>query len=196
MTQQPFELRPARPSDAPEIAVIWHDGWRDGHLGEVPEELAAERSMPSFQARAAQRAAVAPRSTGPGSTSVQGTDTRGTDTRGATAADGSRTVVAMVGAAVAGFIMVVGDEVEQVYVSRAHRGTGVAGALLTEAERIVRANGHDRAWLAVVPGNIRALRFYKHHGWTDDGAIFYPAAAAGGPVLVSCRRYVKDLPPA
>jgi GNAT superfamily N-acetyltransferase len=169
MTQPSFELRPARLSDAAEIAVIWHDGWRDGHLGEVPEELAAERSMPSFQARAAQRVAAA--------------------------ADGSSTVVAIVGAAVAGFIMVVGDEVEQVYVSGTHRGSGVAGALLAEAERLVGASGYLQAWLAVVPGNIRALRFYKSHGWTDDGPIFYPAAAAGGPVLVPCRRYVKDLIP-
>ncbi|HEY1700133.1 MAG TPA: GNAT family N-acetyltransferase [Trebonia sp.] len=191
MTRQPFELRPARLSDVAEIAVIWHDGWRDGHLGHVPDELVAERSMPSFQARAAQRAALAPGSTDPGSTAAQGAAAQSP-----VAADGSSTVVAIVGAAVAGFVMVVGDEVEQVYVSRVHRGTGAAGALLAEAERIVRAGGHDRAWLAVVPGNIRALRFYKHHGWTDDGAIFYPAAAAGGPVLVSCRRYVKNLLPA
>jgi GNAT superfamily N-acetyltransferase len=184
MTQQPFEIRPAQPGDAAEIAVIWHDGWRDGHLGHVPEELIAERSMRSFQARAAQRAVLAPGSGDPGSTAAQGT----------VAADGSSTVVALVGAAVAGFVMVVGDEVEQVYVSRVHRGTGAAGALLAEAERIVRAGGHHRAWLAVVPGNIRALRFYRSHGWTDDGGIFYPAAAAGGPVLVSCRRYMKELP--
>lgn len=174
MTRQPFELRPARLSDVAEIAVIWHDGWRDGHLGHVSDELVAERSMPSFRDRAAQRVALAPGSTDPGTS----------------------TVVAIVGAAVAGFVMIVGDEVEQVYVARVHRGTGAAGALLAESERIVRADGHDRAWLAVVPGNIRALRFYKHHGWTDDGAIFYPAAAAGGPVLVPCRRYVKNLLPA
>jgi GNAT superfamily N-acetyltransferase len=193
MTQQPFEVRPARPGDAPEIAVIWHDGWRDGHLGHVPEELVAERSMRSFQARTAQRVALIPGSTGPGSANAGSAEARSADA-GGTGADGSSTVVALVGAAVAGFVMIVGDEVEQVYVSRVHRGSGVAVALLAEAERIVRAGGHDRAWLAVVPGNIRALRFYKHHGWTDDGPVFYPAAAAGGPVLVPCRRYIKDLP--
>ena len=43
------------------------------------------------------------------------------------------TTVAEVDGEVAGFIMVVGDEVEQVYVSAAHRGAGVAGELLAEA---------------------------------------------------------------
>jgi len=40
--------------------------------------------------------------------------------------------------------MVVDDEVEQVYVSALHRGTGVAAQLMGEAERQVRANGNQR----------------------------------------------------
>ena len=101
------------------------------------------------------------------------------------------TVVATVDGAVAGFIMVVGDEVEQVYVAGEHRGTGLAAALLTEAERLVAANGHDRAWLAVAPGNARARRFYERRGWIDEGLFDYPAATADGPMAVPCRRYVK-----
>ncbi|MEV1172142.1 N-acetyltransferase, partial [Nonomuraea sp. NPDC049784] len=42
------------------------------------------------------------------------------------------TVVATVEGVVAGFVMVVEDEVEQVYVARDHRGTDVATALLAE----------------------------------------------------------------
>jgi len=101
------------------------------------------------------------------------------------------TVVATVDGAVAGFIMVVGDEVEQVYVAGEHRGTGLAAALLTEAERLVAANGRDRAWLAVAPGNARARRFYERRGWIDEGLFDYPAATADGPMAVPCRRYVK-----
>ena len=101
------------------------------------------------------------------------------------------TVVATVDGAVAGFIMVVGDEVEQVYVAGEHRGTGLAAALLTEAERLVAVNGHDRAWLAVAPGNARARRFYERRGWIDEGLFDYPAATADGPMPVPCRRYVK-----
>ena len=103
------------------------------------------------------------------------------------------TTVAVVDGAVAGFVMVVDDEVEQVYVSAAHRGTGVAGALLAEAERQVRANGHSEAWLVVVAGNARARAFYERSGWRDEGPIVYEAAAEAGPIDVPCRRYTKPV---
>jgi GNAT superfamily N-acetyltransferase len=101
------------------------------------------------------------------------------------------TTVAVVDGAIAGFVMVVGDEVEQVYVSAPHRGTGVAGALLEEAERHVRANGHSEAWLAVVAGNARARAFYERSGWRDDGPFVYSATTEAGPVDVPCHRYAK-----
>ncbi|HYU84738.1 MAG TPA: GNAT family N-acetyltransferase [Kribbellaceae bacterium] len=157
------QLRPARPEDAPAVATIWYDGWLDGHLGHVPDELTAVRTPESFGPRAAQRA--------------------------------GDTTVAVVGDHVAGFVMVVGDEVEQVYVSRDVRGTGVAGALLAEAERLVAASGHDRAWLAVAVGNARARRFYERQGWTDDGPFDYDATTDSGSIPVPCQRYVKPLKP-
>jgi DNA/RNA-binding domain of Phe-tRNA-synthetase-like protein/GNAT superfamily N-acetyltransferase len=101
------------------------------------------------------------------------------------------TTVATVGGEVAGFVMVVDDEVEQVYVSAAHRGTGVSGVLMAEAERQVSANGHGKAWLAVVAGNGRARAFYERAGWRDEGAFEYAAATERGPVAVPCRRYTK-----
>src|SRR5262245_37162704 len=104
-----------------------------------------------------------------------------------------RATVAVVGDDVAGFVMVSGDEVEQVYVSAAHRGSGVAGVLLTEAERQVRAGGHGTAWLAVVAGNARASRFYERSGWIDDGTFDYPAPHEDGPIPVPCHRYVKPV---
>ena len=152
-------LRPARPEDAPAVAEIWHRGWRDGHLGNVPDALTAVRTPGSFRVRAAERVAD--------------------------------TVVAVVAGEVAGFVMVAGDEVEQVYVSAAHRGHGVAGELIAEAERLVAAAGHERAWLAVVPGNARARRFYERSGWADDGLFDKPAVHDGGTIPVPCHRYVK-----
>jgi GNAT superfamily N-acetyltransferase len=90
-----------------------------------------------------------------------------------------------------GFVMVVGDEVEQVFVAPAGRGTGLASELLAEAERRVAAGGHASAWLAVVVGNARARRFYERQGWSDAGDLPYEVTA-GGEVFVSpCRRYVK-----
>ena len=103
------------------------------------------------------------------------------------------TTVATVGDIVAGFVMVVDDEVEQVYVSVEFRGTGVAAALIGEAERQVEANGHRKAWLAVVAGNARARAFYARAGWQDEGPFDYEAASADGPIIVPCHRYAKLL---
>lgn len=103
------------------------------------------------------------------------------------------TAVAVVEGRVAGFVMVVGDEVEQVYVSASHRGSGVAEVLLREAERLVALGGHSRAWLAVVPGNTRARRFYARHGWTDEGPFEHAAPSDQGDVPVPAHRYAKEL---
>jgi putative acetyltransferase len=101
------------------------------------------------------------------------------------------TTVAVVDGQVAGFVMVVGDEVEQVFVDAAHRGSGVAGRLLDEAERQVAAGGHAEAWLAVVVGNDRARRFYESRGWSDGGDLPYEVTAGGTTYVSPCRRYVK-----
>jgi len=157
--QAAVSLRRARPDDARAVADIWYHGWRDGHLGHVPDELVAVRTQESFDSRASQRV--------------------------------DDTVVALVDDEVAGFVMVVDDEVEQVYVSTRHRGTGVAGVLLSEAERLVEVNGHPRAWLAVAVGNSRARRFYERNGWTDEGRFDYAAEGPAGPIAVACHRFVK-----
>jgi putative acetyltransferase len=91
-----------------------------------------------------------------------------------------------------GFVMVAGDEVEQVFVARAARGTGLAASLLAEAERRVFAAGHDSAWLAVVAGNARARAFYAKHGWLDAGDLPYVVTAGGEEFVSPCRRYVKQ----
>lgn len=94
-------------------------------------------------------------------------------------------------AEVVGFVVVVGDEVEQVYVDAAAGGTGVAAALLARAERVVADAGHERAWLAVVAGNDRARAFYARAGWEDAGEFPYEAETSDGTITVPCRRYEK-----
>ena len=101
------------------------------------------------------------------------------------------TTVAEIAGEVAGFVMLHDDEVEQVYVAASHRGTGVAPALIAEAERLVAAAGHPSAWLAVVAGNARARRFYERSGWVDEGPFDYAAPASD--VSVPCHRYTKAL---
>jgi GNAT superfamily N-acetyltransferase len=103
------------------------------------------------------------------------------------------TTVAEVEGLVVGFIMIAGDEVEQVFVDPGHHGSGVAAPLLAEAERQVAAAGYDEAWLAVVAGNARARRFYEKHGWRDAGDLPYEVAAGGTTYVSPCRRYVKSL---
>lgn len=101
------------------------------------------------------------------------------------------TTVAEVDGRLAGFVMVVGDEVEQVYLDAAHRGSGVATTLLDESLRQVAAAGHPEAWLAVVEGNARARRFYERCGWRDAGALPYEVVSGGSTHVSPCRRYVR-----
>ncbi|MGZ6779550.1 MAG: GNAT family N-acetyltransferase [Mycobacterium sp.] len=99
------------------------------------------------------------------------------------------TTVAVVDGEIAGFTMVADDEVEQIYVARSHRGSGVAAQLLEAARRAIGGAGHAAAWLAVATGNDRARRFYERCGWTDEGAFDYSAAVDGGSTPVPCHRY-------
>ncbi|WP_199035123.1 GNAT family N-acetyltransferase [Glycomyces salinus] len=154
-------IRSARPEDAARIAEIWHEGWGDGHVGHVPDELYEYRTGGSFLPRVQARIAT--------------------------------TRVAEGDGAILGFTTVDGDEVEQVFVDRSARGTGVALELLRDAEAIIRGSGHRRAWLAVVEGNARARAFYERAGWSDTGPFEYRAEIPGGKVDVPTRRYERDL---
>jgi GNAT superfamily N-acetyltransferase len=158
----PVALRPATSADAEAIADVWHEGWRDGHLGHVPKALEPHRSLEHFRER------VPPRI--------------------------PHTTVATLDGVVAGFVTVHGDEVEQLFVARRARGTGLADALLRHAERVI-AQRHEVAWLAVVAGNARARRFYERNGWSDAGGFDYQAEIVGGHLPVPSRRYEKRRPP-
>jgi GNAT superfamily N-acetyltransferase len=52
-------LRPATPDDAEAIAVLWHDAWRDGHVGHVPEALHPHRQLEHFRSRVPPRIPLA-----------------------------------------------------------------------------------------------------------------------------------------
>ena len=157
-------LRPATADDVDAIGSLFHQGWHDVHPGHVPDGLTERRTPDAFHDRVAQRVAQ-------------------TD----------ETTVAEVDGTIAGFIMVSGDEAEQVYVDRAFRGSGVAALLLTEAERQIAAGGYDVAWLAVVRGNERAQAFYAKQGWIDEGDFDYPVTALGESFISPCRRFTKRL---
>ena len=155
-----FNLRPAAEADTDAITAVWHAGWPDGHLGNVPDELLEHRRLADFRRLVTARI--------------------------------DATTVAASEDGVIGFVTVHEDEVEQMYVAKSARGSGVAAKLLTHAEQTI-ANRHDLAWLAVVAGNVRARRFYERQGWQDAGAFDYYAEVDGGTFTVPCRRYEKPL---
>ena len=103
------------------------------------------------------------------------------------------TTVATVDGEVAGFVMLADDELEQMFVSSDHRGTGIAHTLIAEAERQLRERGHVKTWLAVVAGNARARAFYERAGWVDEGLFDYDARVGNRTITVPCHRYVKQL---
>ena len=50
-----LKLRKAQAADVEQIAEIWQAGWRDGHIGLVPDELVPERTPETFLLRARER---------------------------------------------------------------------------------------------------------------------------------------------
>jgi GNAT superfamily N-acetyltransferase len=48
---RPTTLRPAVAADRDVIGTIWHDGWREAHLGRVPDELLPYRERHHFLER-------------------------------------------------------------------------------------------------------------------------------------------------
>lgn len=159
------QLRPGVAADIDAIARIWHEGWRDAHIGRVPDALLEHRRPEDLRQRIPVRL---------GTTTVATTPV----------SDGPR---------VAGFVTVHDDEIEQIYVDAVERGSGVAQRLLAHGEAVIAAH-HDRAWLAVVAGNARARRFYERNGWVDAGPFDNPAwTTTGGVIPVPTRRYEKQL---
>ncbi len=96
------------------------------------------------------------------------------------------------GAAV-GFYIVKDDELYQLYVSAESRGTGVAAALIADAEARLSEAGVGMAWLACAIGNGRAARFYEKCGWHLAGTIDYDAETSKGQFALQVWRYEKPL---
>jgi GNAT superfamily N-acetyltransferase len=92
-----------------------------------------------------------------------------------------------------GFNMIKDDEVYQLYVAAAARGTGVAAALLDDAEACLAANGIGTAWLGCAIGNERAAKFYRKRGWQRVGNVIDPLEIPGGTFALEVWRYEKDL---
>ena len=91
----------------------------------------------------------------------------------------------------AGLCIVKGDELYQLYVSAAARGTGVAALLIADAERRIAAAGVETAWLACAIGNDRAARFYEKSGWRRARTMLLQLDTIAGPFPLEAWRYEK-----
>lgn len=83
----------------------------------------------------------------------------------------------------------------QLYVDRACRGSGIASALLAQAERSMADDGVATAELHCVVGNDRARRFYERLGWAHKGSVAEPVAGTNGPVEIEFWCMTKSLIP-
>jgi GNAT superfamily N-acetyltransferase len=101
-------------------------------------------------------------------------------------------VVGPAGAPV-GFYMLRGDELYQLYVSAQSRGSGVAAALMADAEQRLAESGVTTAWLACAIGNERAARFYEKSGWRRAGAVVSELEIPSGILPLEVWRYEKSL---
>ncbi len=105
------------------------------------------------------------------------------------------TLVAERDGLVVGFAAWTGDFLGQLYVDRAHRGSGAAVLLLAEAERRMAQQGVETAELHCVVGNGRARRFYERMGWKQAGRVAEPALGPQCPVEVEFWCMTKALIP-
>ena len=101
--------------------------------------------------------------------------------------------VAAMAEAPVGFYWLKGDELYQFYVSSEARGTGVAAALMADAEARLEHGGVRTAWLACAIGNDRAARFYEKCGWLKTGTVTEALEVPGGTFALPVWRYEKLL---
>ena len=93
----------------------------------------------------------------------------------------------------AGFCLVHDDELYQLFVAAEAKGSGIAAALVADAERRLAAQGVEVAWLACAIGNERAARFYEKCGWRRAGVMINPLDTPDGVLPLEVWRYEKRL---
>ena len=92
-----------------------------------------------------------------------------------------------------GFCALKDDELYQLFVSPEAHGSGVAAALIADAEARLGERGVETAWLACAIGNYRAARFYQKSGWHMAGTFVIASETSIGPFPVEHWRYEKRL---
>lgn len=78
-------------------------------------------------------------------------------------------------------------ELARLYVAPAWHGRGVAGALLGAGVDAARADGAGRLRLAVYQRNVRAVAFYRRHGFAVTGVAHFQMGAERQDDWIMCR---------
>ncbi len=68
----------------------------------------------------------------------------------------------------------------QLFLAPEAQGTGLAAALLADAEARLAEDGVQEAWLDVLIENARAIRFYEREGWQLSERADMPVDTAAG----------------
>jgi GNAT superfamily N-acetyltransferase len=92
-----------------------------------------------------------------------------------------------------GFRVLKGEELYQLFVSPEAHGSGVAAALIADAEARLALRGVETAWFACAVGNDHAARFFEKSGWSLAGTVVDPAETLSGPFPLEVWRYEKRL---
>jgi len=92
-----------------------------------------------------------------------------------------------------GFCTIKEDELYQLFVTRAARGTNVAIRLIDDGEARLAAVGYKLAWLSCAIGNERAARFYEKRGWYCARTFTSVLNTAKGKFELEAWRYEKVL---
>jgi GNAT superfamily N-acetyltransferase len=154
VTEPGLVLRPVEPADAQAIATLVH------RCFEEYEEFAPEGWRPPSATGAPARMEVAlARPTTGGRVAVAEGGAHAGHVLWIPAADSERIAA---DAWEAGYLW-------QLFVEPAHRGTGVAAALLAAGTAAAREEGYEEMRLLTPKDHVRARRFYEREGWSDLG---------------------------
>lgn len=159
----PYTLRKATPADAPALAALHLDVWRDTYADLAPRE-AIEKLDLAHRLRAWQDSLADPERM----TLVAERDGQ---------LLGLVALGAATGAAYAGLAGPVG-EIKHLYVARAARRMGLGARLMDEGRAALAAKGYRTAGLGVVRQNYAARLFYAETGgrevadFTDPGPLW------------------------
>jgi GNAT superfamily N-acetyltransferase len=145
-----FDVRPAEPADAPCMARVHVDTWRETYRGLMSDAILDDPALLSWREKFWHAALTDPKYS--------------QNTTAVASHDGTLIGIAMSGPSLDG-----ADEAQQLYVLYAYaafHGSGVGAALLNA---VIDRTAPAALWVA--DPNPRAQAFYRKNGFVTDGAV-------------------------